>query len=171
MKRRDAILFGAMAAGAQAQTAADAEPQVNDIEKYPKCGYCGMDRKQFHHSRMLVQYGNGAVEGVCSIRCLATSLARFVGRGTKGVWVGDNASAAETKPLCDAERAHYLVGSSLRGVMTRRSKVAYSTVEAAEASMKANGGTVMDFDQTLMAAYEDIVEMVKMRRKMRAEAK
>lgn len=189
MKRREVFQFSVAAAGtvALASTAleaqqgggmmappaakkpTDAEPHVNDIEKYQKCNYCGMDRKRFHHSRMLVHYLDDTAEGVCSIRCAATSLTLNLGRGTKAIWVGDNASPDEIKPLADAEKASFLIGSSLRGVMTRRSKVAYSTVEAAEASKAANGGEIGDFDKALLAAYTDIAESVAMSRKNREE--
>ncbi|MGJ5819141.1 nitrous oxide reductase accessory protein NosL [Paludibaculum fermentans] len=158
-----------MPAQAETKPAADPEPHVDDIGKFPKCNYCGMDRKRFHHSRMLLHYLDGTAEGVCSIRCAATSLSLNLGRGTKALWVGDNAASAEIKPLTDAETATYLVGSSLRGVMTRRSKVAYSTAAAAEASKAANGGELADFDKTLLAAYTDIAEAVAMSRKTREE--
>ena len=57
------------------------------------------------------------------------------------------------KPLADAEKAFCLIGSSLPGVMTRRSKVAYSTQEAVDASKAAIGGEIVDFDKALPAAY------------------
>jgi copper chaperone NosL len=166
MTRRP-LLFAPLLAAAQ--PAPDVEPHVNDIEKFPKCKYCGMDRRRFHHSRMLLHYLDDTAEGLCSLRCAATSLALNVGRGTKALWVGDNADPGEIKPLIDAETATYLVGSSIRGVMTRRSKVAYRTAEAAEASRAANGGEIVDFDKVLMAVYADIAEMVTMSRKNRAE--
>ena len=146
---------------------ADPEPQVNDIEKYPRCNYCNMDRKQYHHSRMLIAYGDDTVDPLCSLRCAASSLTINLGRGAKAIWVGDNASAAEIKPLVDAERASYLIGSSIRGVMTRRSKVAYSARAAADASRTANGGDVADFDQALLAAYTDVAETVSANLKRR----
>lgn len=160
---------GGMPASPTAGKPADAEPQVNDIEKFPKCNYCGMDRNRFHHSRMLVHYSDDMADAACSLRCTATSLAVNVGRGTKAIWVGDNASTAEVKPLADAEKATFLVGSAIRGVMTRRSKVAYSTVEAAEAARVAKGGELLDFDKALLAAYTDIAEAVTMSRKNREE--
>jgi copper chaperone NosL len=166
---QDAGAMGGMRAQPAAKQPADPEPQVNDIEKYAKCKYCGMDRRQFHHSRMLIQYSDGLVEGLCSLRCAATSLTINLGRGTAAIWVGDNGSAAELKPLTDAEKASFLVGSSLRGVMTRRSKVAYSTADAAEASRVANSGEIFDFDKALLAAFTDIAESVAMSRKTREE--
>jgi len=53
--------------------------------------------------------------------------------------------------------------------MTRRSKVAYSRIEAAEAARVANGGEVVDFDKALLAAFADIAESVATSRKTREE--
>jgi nitrous oxide reductase accessory protein NosL len=147
----------------------DPEPQVNDIDKYPRCNYCNMDRKRFHHSRMLIHYSDDMVDPLCSLRCAASSLMLNLGRGPKALWVGDNASPAEIKPLIDAEKARYLIGSSIKGVMTKRSKVAYLTAEAAEASLVANGGDVVDFDKALLAAYTDVSESVSLNLKNKEE--
>lgn len=79
MKRRDllkiSVLSGLAAASVPAKAdtacatdgtpnqfipkkAADAKPLENEFEKYPKCPYCGMDRKEHHRTRMLVQYAD-----------------------------------------------------------------------------------------------------------------
>jgi hypothetical protein len=34
-----------------------------------------MDRKQYHHSRHLIQYSDNLVDGTCSLHCAALSLA------------------------------------------------------------------------------------------------
>ena len=149
--------------------AADPQAHVNDIAKYPKCPYCGMDRKQFHHSRMLIQYADDLADGTCSIHCAAISLSLNIDREPKAIWVGDNAAASEVKPLVEVDKASFLVGSSLKGVMTKRSKVAYGTAEAATASRLANGGELANFDQALLAAYTDMSQDVSMIRKNRAE--
>ena len=115
------LSIGAMGQ-AEAPKPSDPEPQVNDIAKYPKCNYCGMDRKRFHHSRMLLAYLDGTAEGVCSIRCAATSLTLNVGRGTKGIWVGDNASTDEIKPLTDENIAN-LAESDYFGFMRQNEKL------------------------------------------------
>lgn len=147
----------------------DPEPQVNDIEKYPRCAYCNMDRKRFHFSRMLISYDDGTVDGLCSIRCAMTSLTMNMSKGPKGFWVGDNASSAAIKPLIDAPSATYLVGSSLPTVMSKRSKTAFATVAAAEAAKVTNGGEVVAFDKALMAAYSDVAESVAANLKRRRE--
>ncbi|MFZ4539965.1 nitrous oxide reductase accessory protein NosL [Propionivibrio sp.] len=148
---------------------ADAKPQENDIEKFPKCPYCGMDRKMFHHSRMLIQFSDDLPDGTCSLHCASISLAVNIDREPKAMWVGDNASADLIKPLVNVDKATFLIGSQIKGVMTKRSKVAYSTDEAAKAAMAANGGELGNFDKALLAAYTDMAQDASMIRKMRAE--
>lgn len=151
------------------KTVADPQPQVDDIAKHPKCPYCGMDRKQYHHSRMLVHYADDLADGTCSLHCAALSLSLNIDRDPKAVWVGDNAVEGDTKPLVEVENATFLVGSKLAGVMTARSKVAYGTADAAKAAQEANGGELTDFDQALLAAYTDMSADVSRIRKNRAE--
>ncbi len=151
------------------KTAPDAQPQVDDIAKYPKCPYCGMDRKQYHHSRMVVHYGDDLADGTCSLHCSAISLALNIDRDPKALWVGDNAVEGDTKPLVEVEKASFVVGSKLPGVMTARSKVAYGNADAAKASQAANGGELTDFDGALLAAYTDMSADVTRIRKNRAE--
>jgi copper chaperone NosL len=150
---------------------ADANANENDIAKYPKCPYCGMDRKQYHHSRMLIQYSDDLADGTCSLHCAAISLSLNVDRDPKAMWVGDNAATDEVKPLVEVDKATFLVGSQIKGVMTANSKVAYGTEEAARAAQAANGGELVKFDQALLAAYVDMSKDVSAIRKRRAERK
>jgi len=175
---------GLLATGARAQTAcatdgtpaqfipkkaADPRPFENDLEKFPKCPYCGMDRRQFHHSRMLLQYSDDLPDGVCSLHCAAISLAVNVDREPKNIWVADNASSAEIKPLLVVDQATFLIGSRVKAVMSRRSKVAYGSEAAARAAMAEYGGEIANFDQALLAAYSDMSQDVAMIRKSREE--
>jgi len=150
-------------------TKSDGKPQENDIEKAPKCPYCGMDRKQFHHSRMVVHYSDDLFDGTCSLHCAAISLAINLDRDPKAIWVADNAVSGDAKPLVEVDKAIFLVGSSQKGVMTKRGKVAYGGAEAAKTAQAASGGELMNFDQALLAAYTDMAGDVTMIRKMRAE--
>jgi copper chaperone NosL len=189
MKRREmlklsAVLVGTGAASGAAHAACDgdgtplqfipkkaADPKAaeSDIEKFPKCPYCGMDRKQYHHSRMLVQYSDDLPDPTCSLHCAALSLGLNIDREPKAIYVGDNASSAEIKPLVEVDKATFLVGSSLKGVMTKRSKVAYGNEAAAKAAQGQNGGELADFHKALLASYTDMAEDVRMIRKNREE--
>lgn len=189
MKRRDLLKLSLAAAGLAAMPArasescpgdgtpaqfipkkpADPKPLENDIEKFQKCPYCGMDRKQYHHSRMLVHYSDDIADGTCSLHCAAISLSLNVDREPKGIYVADNASDTDLKPLVEVDKAVFLIGSQLKGVMTRRSKIAYAGEQAAKASQAANGGELGNFDQALLGAYTDMSQDVAMIRKNREE--
>lgn len=148
---------------------ADPKANENDIEKYPKCPYCGMDRKQYHHSRMLIQYSDDLADGTCSLHCAAISLSLNVDREPKAMWVGDNAGSNEPRTLVDVDQARFLVGSKLPGVMTANSKVAYGAEDAAKTAQHAHGGELVKFDQALLLAYTDMSKDVSRIRKNRAE--
>jgi len=149
--------------------APDAQAHIDDRAKYPKCPYCGMDRTQFHHSRMLVHYSDDLADGTCSLHCAAISLSLNIDREPKALWVGDNAAPGDVKPLVEADKAAFLVGSKIPGVMTANSKVAYGDTAAARAAQAANGGEIVDFDKALLAAYTDMSADVARIRKRRAE--
>lgn len=149
--------------------AADPKAAENDIEKFPKCPYCGMDRRQYHHSRMLIQYSDDLPDGTCSLHCAAISLSLNIDREPKAIWVGDNASNAEIKPLVEVDKATFLIGSTIPGVMTAQSKVAYGTEDAARAAQTANGGELANFDKALLAAYTSMSQDVSRIRRNRAE--
>jgi nitrous oxide reductase accessory protein NosL len=148
---------------------ADPRAAENDLEKFPTCTYCGMDRRQFHHSRMLVLYGDDLPDPTCSLHCTAVSLSLNIDRGPRAIHVADAAARDDPKPLIEVQRATFLVGSSLKGVMTRRSKVAHGSAAAAAAAQSASGGELMDFDQALLAAYADMAQDVAMIRRNREE--
>lgn len=151
------------------KTAADPKPLDNELGKYPKCPYCGMDRKQYHHSRHLVHYQDDRVDATCSLHCAALSLAINLDRGPKAIYAADFGAKDELKPLIDAETATYLIGSKLPGVMTKQSKVAFAAQSAAEAAKAEQGGELGDFGAALQAAYQSMASDTLMIRKKRAE--
>ena len=151
------------------KTKADPEPLKDELAKYPKCPYCGMDRKQYHHSRHLVHYADDLVDGTCSLHCAAISLAINLDRGPKAIYAADFGATAEVKPLVNVDQATYLIGSKLPGVMTAKSKKAFASGEAAAAAMKEHGGELGNFDAALAAAYASMAADTSMIRKKRAE--
>lgn len=190
MKRREALklslLAGASLAAPPTRAACDKEtdgtpaqflpkkapdpaPQENDVEKYPNCPYCGMDRRYNHKARMLIHYGNDVPDPLCSIHCGAISLAINLSLDPKAIYMADNAIETDPRPLVEVGKATFLVGSDLPGVMTWNSKVAYSSREAAVAAQKVHGGTLMDFSQTIKVAFADLADDLDRMRKGREE--
>lgn len=151
------------------KTAPDPNPQENDIAKYPKCPYCGMDRKQFHHSRHLVHYQDDVADATCSLHCAALSLALNLDRVPKAIHAADFGAAADPKPLLNADDATYLIGSKLPGVMTGQSKVAFASQQAAEKAKAEQGGELGDFQAALQAAYQSMASDTQIIRKKRLE--
>ncbi len=151
------------------KTGKDANPLENEFEKYAKCPYCGMDRREYHFSRHLVHYGDGLADGVCSIHCLAISLALNLDRQPVAIYAADYGAAAEVKPLVNVDQATYLVGGALKAVMSGRPKTAFAKRDAALAARERHGGELADFNAALIAAYADLANDTLMIRKKRDE--
>jgi nitrous oxide reductase accessory protein NosL len=151
------------------KTPPDSKPLENDLVKYPKCPYCGMDRTQWQHSRHLVQYDDDLVDGTCSIHCLAVSLSLNLDRGPKAIYAADFGSTDAVKPLVEVEQASYLIGSGLKGTMSMKSKMAFASKEAAEAVQSQQGGELGGFDDALRETYLGMYSDTMMARKKRAE--
>jgi nitrous oxide reductase accessory protein NosL len=151
------------------RTAPDANPLQDELAKYPRCPYCGMDRTQWHHSRHLVRYDDDLVDGTCSIHCLTLSLMLNLDRGPKAIYAADFGSAEAIKPLTSADGATYLIGSDLKGTMTTNSKMAFASDERARAAMAEHGGNLGGFDDALRRTHLDMAADTVMIRSRRAE--
>ena len=121
-----------------------------DISEHRNCAHCGMDRKAYGYSRMLIVYEDGQKVGVCSLHCAVVEL-NASGRKVKSLQVADR----DTRSLIDAETAVWVIGGKKRGVMTQRPKWAFSTKTAAQAFIDSNGGTIVSWADVLAAARED----------------
>jgi copper chaperone NosL len=190
MKRRDLLKLSlatgglAVATGVQAQSACstdgtpaqfvpkkapDASPLQGELEKHPKCPYCGMDRKEHHRSRMLVQYSDDLVDGTCSIHCLSLSLGVNIDREPKEIWGPDFGAVAEPRPLAPVDKLTYLIGADLKHAMTKRSKHSFASADTAKEFQAKHGGTLAKFDEALRESYLDMASDVVMIRKNREE--
>ncbi|RAU20320.1 twin-arginine translocation pathway signal protein [Paramagnetospirillum kuznetsovii] len=178
MRRRHLLIAGtalassftipAMAAtGDGAPPIPDLTPLENEFDKYLKCPYCGMNRRQWHFSRHLIHYEDDTAEGTCSLRCAAVSLMVNLRRGARIIYAPDNGSGEEIKPLVNAEFATYVIGGDHRAVMTKVPKTPFASRLAAEAAR--GDGELSDFDGALKLAYSHLVEAMTMGRRRREE--
>ena len=149
--------------------AADAKPLENEFEKFPKCPYCGMDRKEHHRARMLVQYSDDLNDGVCSIHCLSLSLGVNIDREPKNIWGPDYGSTVEPRPLVPVDQMTYLIGADLKHAMTKRSKHSFASVDVAKEFQTKHGGTLAMFDDAWRESYLDMAADASMIRKNREE--
>ena len=135
-----------------------------DVDKHASCKYCGMDRKMFAHSRMLLVYDDGSELGTCSLHCVAVDMALNIDKTPKTIQVAD----FNTKNLIDAEKAVWVIGGEKPGVMSKRAKWAFEKKADAEAFIQANKGTLADFEAAIKASYEDMyadTQMIREKRK------
>jgi copper chaperone NosL len=126
----------------------------DDILQTPNCKYCGMDRHTFSHSRMHVDYDDGSFRGTCSLYCAALDLALTLDKTPTAIKVSDYG----TRKLIDAEKAVWVVGGSVQGVMTKNAKWAFENKADAVTFIKQNGGKLATFDAALKLAYEEMYQ-------------
>jgi nitrous oxide reductase accessory protein NosL len=135
----------------------------DDMHKHSSCPLCGMDRHQYAHSSMVIDYDDGTSVGTCSIHCTAGELAANRQKTIVRMYVADYT----TKKLTDAREAHWVIGGNKTGVMTKRAKWAFGQKEDAEAFIKENGGQGATFKEAMRATFEDMYEDTKMIRESR----
>lgn len=122
-----------------------------DIDHHRECKQCGMDRKQYGYSRMLVTYSDGTTSGTCSLHCVITDLEVNRGKQVATIQVADR----DNRKLINATTARWVIGGSKRGVMTPRAKWAFADKSAAEKFIADYGGIVAKWDEVREAARQD----------------
>lgn len=145
--RRAALLLGLALLGGAAVEAAE-----DDLAAHRECGFCGMDRKAYGYSRVLVRWEGGPDVGTCSLHCAAVELEAHPERRPAALLVADR----DTHALVDARAATWVIGGRRKGVMTQRPKWAFASRAAAEAFVREEGGALATWDEALAAAREDL---------------
>ena len=143
MKRRDllkmSVLSGFAAASTQASASTacatdgtpnqfipkkpvDAKPLENEFEKYPKCPYCGMDRKEHHRTRMLVQYGDDLSRWrLFHPLPVAQPGRQYRPRTEEHLGAGFRFNSRTAPAGTPVDGMVYLIGADLKHAMTKRS--------------------------------------------------
>lgn len=147
MTRRSIALMLCMMAFAAHAVAAE----LDDIAAHRQCAQCGMDRKAFGYSRMLVVYEDGSSVGLCSVHCVAVELNDSSSKKVKAIMVADR----NTGLLAEAQGAAWVMGGDKRGVMTARPKWAFATQSDAQSFVAEHGGAVVTWQEAFDAARAD----------------
>lgn len=124
----------------------------DDIDKHRSCVFCGMDRKAYGYSRMLIQYEDGGSAGVCSLHCAVIELDTNKGRAVKALFVADR----DSRILIHAEKAVWVMGGKKPGVMTQQPKWAFESPAAAGAFIEAHGGKVVTWSEALASSRDEV---------------
>ena len=123
----------------------------DDIHSHRQCAECGMDRKAYGFSRMLLVYADGKEVGVCSLHCAVAAMDRRKDQSVQTLLVADR----NTHAMIPAAEAIWVMGGKKRGVMTRRAKWAFQEKSAAESFIEEYGGEIVTWDEALAAARAD----------------
>ncbi len=156
------VLFMLVAPVVQAQMFQTVSPnQAQMFQKGPGkefCPNCGMNLIKFYKTSHAL---NG--HQYCSMHCLVDANENLT--GTKVV---DVASLR----FVSAAKAHYVVGSNIKGTMTMNSKYAFAAMVKAQAFAEENGGLVLTFKEAEAIAREALSkenQMISKKRGMAAQ--
>lgn len=136
------IIFGCVSWSVGAQ---------DDIDLHRRCDQCGMDRKAYGYSRMLVNYEEGGSVGVCSLHCAIVERDAHKERKVRSLFVADR----DSRKLIDAEKAVWVTGGKKRAVMSRIPTWAFETEHAAKEFIASYGGSVVSWEKVVAAASEE----------------
>jgi nitrous oxide reductase accessory protein NosL len=125
-----------------------------DIEEHRSCAVCGMDRKAYGYSRMLIRFQDGGQIGVCSLHCAVSELDAHKDRPAASILVADR----ETRELVDAEKAFWVLGGKKRGVMTMVPTWAFDSEASARGFCSTHGGALASWAEVQATARKEILE-------------
>jgi len=122
-----------------------------------------MYQSKFKHSWVNIVYDDGSTTGVCSIHCAAIDMALHTHKNIRKITVGDY----DTKKQIDADKAYWVIGGDVMGMMTARAKWAFETKEGADSFIRIHGGRLANFGEVVKAAFEDMYQDTLMIRRKR----
>ena len=129
------------------------------------CPKCGMTLPMFYRTNHAAKV-NGKMQQFCSIHCLVEAMNQD--GNVTDIQVVDNS----TLKFIPVSKAYYVVGSSKPGTMSKVSKYAFGTQEAAQKFAKEYGGKVMKFDDVLAMVKDSFKKessMIAKKQKMMAK--
>ncbi|MBW6487876.1 nitrous oxide reductase accessory protein NosL [Sulfurimonas sp.] len=121
---------------------------LQDASDKNYCPRCGMDLVKYYKTSHSAS-DEKKVYQYCSIHCLEEHLGD--GIELKNPLVVD----VTTLKFIDATKAYYVVGSRVRGTMSKISKYAFLNEEDARKFQAQNSGEIMDFYEALEVARGD----------------
>lgn len=143
--------------GLAAETGPREDLTLADVDRFPECPVCGMDRRVFAHARFLTAYADGTEVGTCSLHC-ANWDARLTAPGRKAVrrQVGD----WRTRELIEAASAVWVVGGAKSGIMTPVAKWAFGDESAARAFIAEYGGRITGFTEAAALSEAEVARLI-----------
>ncbi|PLY08151.1 MAG: hypothetical protein C0625_02910 [Arcobacter sp.] len=117
------------------------------------CPICGMSIKKHYKTSYIAKLKNGTNRQYCSIRCLTKDDEEY-GIDKSLMKVID----VKSEKIIDAKKAFYVIGSKIKGTMSKVSKLAFEKNEDANEFIKKYGGKVYSFEEAFNKAKETLKE-------------
>jgi nitrous oxide reductase accessory protein NosL len=117
---------------------------VEGVTGRQECSVCGMWIDQYERTHHVVITKNGKTEHYCSFACAAKGIEIH-----KGEIEAIKTADFTTKRLIDADKAYYLEGSNIPGVMSYISRIAFASEADAKKFQKQYGGRIVTLKQAL----------------------
>ena len=136
--------------------------QDGKVKKF--CVRCGMNLTKFYKNDHALIYKDGTKKQFCSLHCLVEELKNSDSSKIDKIKVVD----ADSLKFIDTKDAWYVIGSKIKGTMTKNSKYAFSSKEKAQEFAKANGGEIKNYQEALEIAQKDYKKDMMMISKKRA---
>lgn len=124
-------------------------PVIAHDGKRDECIVCGMWIDQYMKTRHVVVLKDGQSHSFCSFACAAKYYDEHKEK-IKEIKAAD----FQSEKLIDAEKAYYLEGSSVLGVMSYTSRIVFEKKSDAKKFRKKRGGSIIDFRQALKNQLE-----------------
>jgi len=115
-----------------------------------ECAVCGMYIDLYQRTRHAISFNDGTTKLTCGLACAAKVIVQNEDK-IYGVRVADFL----TGKFLAADKAYYLEGSDVPGVMTYTSRIAFTSKAQARSFQKKHGGRIITFDQALKHQRED----------------
>ena len=128
------------------------------------CSKCGMNLIKFYKTDHAIIYKDGKKKQFCSMHCLVEELNLIDPNSIDKIMVID----VDSLKFINVQNAWYVVGSKIKGTMTKNSKYAFSSKKRASSFAKESGGEVMSYKDALEIAKKDYQKDMIMISKKRA---
>ncbi|WP_294966574.1 nitrous oxide reductase accessory protein NosL [Sulfurimonas sp.] len=116
------------------------------------CPVCGMNLKMFYKTNHTSQLHNKTSRQYCSMRCLVMDKEEY-GIDTSSIKVID----ALSEKFIQASSAFYVLGSKVKGTMSKKSKLAFAQEADAKKFAKKYKGKVVSFEVAMKSAKDSLV--------------
>jgi nitrous oxide reductase accessory protein NosL len=125
-------------------------PGLLRAEERKECSLCGMYLDEYASTVHVVIFKDGTRQETCSLACAAKVYEKEKSR-IKKIMAADFLSAE----FVDADRAVYLEGSDIPGVMSYTSRIAFRSRADAVKFQKKHGGKIISFKNALKHQLEE----------------